>query len=95
MLLLLLLSLLPEAKLKLKLLLVGELKKVPFLFSNIAALQQFRALKDMDSSISAIKNHRPGSLKHTETVEKNLLPGKEEIEAERRASVSEEEEGKK
>ena len=40
--------------------------------------------------LAAIQNHRPGSLKHAETIEKNHLPGKEEIEAERRASVSDE-----
>ncbi len=53
----------------------------------------FLLTSSLSTDIIAIQR-RPGSLKgqlkHAETVEKNVLPTKEEIEAERRASVSEE-----
>ena len=35
--------------------------------------------------LSAITKRKPDSLKHVETVEKNSLPGQEEIEAEKKA----------
>ncbi|TRY72254.1 hypothetical protein TCAL_00213 [Tigriopus californicus] len=43
-----------------------------------------------DETLSAIQNHKRDSLKKIVTVEKNSLPDKSQIEAEKRASVSDE-----